>query len=134
MVKVNFLKSCNNLELFCIDNSIISNTLWLKNLANVNVFGLFLLFDEKTINELSFFSEKNSKLEASSKGLISFFFENFLTFGFFNAIKSHMASCKNLLPEEPGTNKADLVFSTNLDSFLAKALFERAVFGLLLYC
>lgn len=43
-----------------------------------------------------------------------------------------MASWRNLLPDAPGTNKAVLVFSTNLASFLANALLDLAFLGLLL--
>lgn len=63
------------------DNSSISRTLYPNVLVNVRECGLFFDEEPKTRIEASFFSEKNSREVASSKGWMGFFFVNFLARG-----------------------------------------------------
>jgi hypothetical protein len=59
---------------------------------NVRLFGLFLLLEDKTSTDASFFSLKNSKLVVSSNGKIGFFFVKRLMYGFFKELRSTVIS------------------------------------------
>ena len=61
----------------------MSRSLWSNIRAKVRLFGRFLEWLPTTNCEASCFSEKNSKLDASSNGCMMFFLEKFVPFGFF---------------------------------------------------
>lgn len=72
-----------------------------KTLTTTKLSGRFLVWEPKTKRPQSFFGARNSKEAASSKGLISFFFEKTLLYGFERRAKSLMASfttCDEFLP------------------------------------
>ena len=79
----------------------------------------------------SFFSEKNSSEEASSKGWISFFLVNFRARGIRSWYRSEIASwviCEQVVPRR---KRAVLGFSMALGDFLSTARLLRALRGLL---
>lgn len=119
------LKSRNSRWL-TICSSIMSKS-WYPNVRiQVRLLGRFLLDDEKTSRDVSFFSEKNSNEDTSSKGLISFFLLNRLPSGSLRAQRSTMASWRSWLEVWPGTNSACFVFSTILGSLASTARLARA--------
>lgn len=81
--------------------------------------------------EASFFSEKNSREEASSKGWMGFFFVNFLASGCRRECSSARASWTIWLQVVPRRKRAVLGFSTSLGDLAARARLERALRGLL---
>jgi len=95
--------------------------------------GRFLEEEPKTRMEASFFSEKNSSEEASSKGWISFFLVNFLASGMRSWYRSVMASwviCEQVVPRR---KRAFLGFSMALGAFLSRARLLRAFRGFLIH-
>jgi hypothetical protein len=90
-----------------------------------------LLEDPKTSSEASFFSLKNSREAASSKGWISFFLVNFWARGRRSEYRSVSASWVFCEHEVPRRKSAFLGFSTGLGAFLSRARLERALRGFL---
>jgi hypothetical protein len=85
----------------------------------------------KTSNEASFFSEKNSREEGSSKGWMSFFLVNFLDRGRWSwcrSVRASWAICEQVVPRR---KRAVLGFSMGLGARLSRALLERALRGFL---
>lgn len=81
--------------------------------------------------DASFFSEKNSRDAASSKGWTAFFFVNFLASGIRNWCRSVRASwtiCEQVVPRR---KRAVLGFSVGLGAFLSRARLLRALRGFL---
>lgn len=93
--------------------------------------GRFLLCAPKTSRLASFFSEKNSRLEASEKGWIGLAFVNLIARGCFREWRSVSACwtiCEAVLPRR---NNVFFGFSTLCGAFFSSALFERALRGFL---
>jgi len=109
----------------------MSRTLWPKVRVRVRACGRFLLLEPKTRMEASFFSEKNSSEEASSKGWMGFFFVNFLASGWRRACSSARASWATWLQVVPRRKRAVLGFSISLGDFFSRARLERAFRGFL---
>lgn len=97
----------------------------------VRQWGRFLDEEPNTRKEASFFSEKNSSDEASSKGWMGFFFVNFLARGWRSWKRSFRQSwmtCEHVVPRRKRTV---LGFSTAWGARFARARLERALRGLL---
>ena len=90
-----------------------------------------MLLLPKTRSEASFFCEKNSREEASSKGWISFFFVNLTECGRLRECRSVIRSLTREEEEVPRSRRVVFGFSTIRGSCFARARFERAFLGLL---
>lgn len=97
----------------------------------VRQWGLFFEELPKTRKEASFFSEKNSSEEASSKGWMGFFLVNFLAKGWRSWKRSLRASWVTWEQLVPRRKRTVLGFSTAWGARFARARLERALRGLL---
>lgn len=85
----------------------------------------------KTRKEASFLSEKNSRLVASSKGWMGFFFVNFLASGWRSWYRSLRASWVTWEQVVPRRKRTVFGFSTALGARFSRARLERALRGFL---
>lgn len=99
--------------------------------AKVRQWGRFLELLPKTRKDASFFSEKNSSDEASSKGWMAFFLVNFLASGWRSAKRSARASCVICEQVVPRRKRTVLGFSMALGARFSRARLERALRGFL---
>jgi hypothetical protein len=94
-------------------------------------FGRFFEEEPKISMEASFFSLKNSRDAASSKGWIAFFFVNFFARGILSWWRSVSASCVVCEQVVPRRKRVVLGFSMGFGAFLSRARLERALRGFL---
>lgn len=109
----------------------MSRTLWLNIRAITIAWGLFLLWCPKTIKDASFFSEKNSRDDASSNGCMSFFLLNLIERGRLREFKSVRTSWTTALQDVPLSSSVVFGFSLSWGARCSSARFERALRGLL---
>jgi len=97
-------------------------------------WGRFFCVLPKTSRLASFFSEKNSSDEASSKGWMGFFLVNFFASGRRSECRALSASWTTCEHDVPRRKRHVLGFSMALGSRFSSARLERALRGFLRTC